>query len=74
MKSTEELKKIRSKNNKDLQIELKNDYKKLYDLKFQEEFRKNKDRKTILKTKKHIAQIWTVIRENISKKESPKEK
>jgi len=74
MKKKEDLKKLRSKSIKQLQEELKLLYKKLYDLRFQEEFRKNKDRKSILKIRKNIAQTWTVLRENIAKNDKYKEK
>lgn len=61
MKKTETIKQIRGKNITDLTKDLDKEYVKLRDLKFSRSFRKLKDTRSIGKTKKNIARIWTII-------------
>lgn len=61
MKNKEIVKQIRSKNITDLTRDLDKEYIKLRDLKFSRSFRKLKDTRSISKTKKNIARIWTII-------------
>lgn len=65
MKSSNELKELRSKADKDLTVELDKLYKKLRESRFSAEFRKDKNVKSIAKTKKTIARIWTVLTERL---------
>jgi len=70
MKSKEMLKQFRLKSNKDLLHELETKNKKLHELYFDNEFRKTKDIKSIKKTKHSIAQIWTILHEKLTEKDS----
>ncbi|OGD65458.1 50S ribosomal protein L29 [Candidatus Berkelbacteria bacterium RIFCSPHIGHO2_12_FULL_36_9] len=74
MKKIEELKEFRAKNIKTLTIELDKQYKKLRELRFGTEFRKTKDIKSIYKTRKDIARIWTIISEKMHEEENDKAK
>ena len=61
MKNTQTLKELKAKDIKALTKELVLATEKLGKLKADLAFRKLKDVKLILKTRRHIAQIWTVI-------------
>lgn len=67
MKVRSDLKEFRSKGVKELTQELKKQYKKLRELRFAAEFRKNKDLKSIRKTRQIIARLWTVLGEKMEK-------
>lgn len=67
MKQNDYLKQLRSKDNKALVKMLKEQYDKLYDLRFSDKFRNLKDISQIKKTKKNIAKIYTILNENIDK-------
>jgi ribosomal protein L29 len=66
MKSTEELKQIRSKNSKELIGDLKKEYDKAREANFDLQFRKNKNIKSLHAIRTKIARIWTVINEKIT--------
>ena len=67
MKAKENLKQFRGKNVKDLSEEMKKQYKKLYEYRFDATFRKNKNIKAIKNIRKNIARIWSVLGEKIEK-------
>ncbi len=66
MKKTEELKKLRSKSEKELSKDISESYNKLTELKFSRAFRNLKNIKSISLTKKHISRAWTVLSEKIA--------
>lgn len=73
MKSTEELKQLRSKNIKDLIADLKKDYDHSRQSYFDKEFRKNKNIKLIHANRKKIARTWTIINEKIENERMQKD-
>lgn len=69
MKKANELKELRAKNVKVLQADLDNLNNKLNSLRFDKEFRKNKDVNAIKKTRQSIARSWTILREKFNEKQ-----
>lgn len=72
MKISNELKDNRGKKSKDLYQDLQKQCKKLRELQFNAQFRKNKDIRIIDKTKKSIARLWTVLREKLEEENGRK--
>lgn len=70
MKKIEELKKLRSKNAKELSKDISESYDKLTELKFSRAFRNLKNTKSISATKKHISRAWTVLDEKLRDNEN----
>jgi ribosomal protein L29 len=71
MKTSQELKELKSKDAKDLFKDLEESYKKLTQMKFEAAFKKIKNYKAIGRERKKIARIWTILGqktlENINK-------
>lgn len=65
MKKTKELQELRSKDKKNLSLELRKQYQKLNDLKFSHALRKIKNANEIKFNRKKIARIWTILGEKI---------
>ena len=63
MKKVEELKELRSQNDKDLYKEISTLNHKLSELEFKASFRKVKNYREIRQFKKRIARIWTILAE-----------
>lgn len=65
MKKTVEISNLRNKDRKDLYKELQETQKKLTELRLSQSFRKLKNYREISRTRKKIAQIWTILSEKI---------
>lgn len=73
MKKSNELQELRTKNNKDLILQLKNSEKKLFELRFGASFKKIKNIHEVTKLRKDVARIWTVLTEKSLNKEETQE-
>lgn len=69
MKKTNQFKNLLKKTEKELAKELSESYRKLQKLQFLQGFGKLKDVHEISKTKRGIAQIWTILQEKYQEKE-----
>lgn len=66
MKINQELQELRGYNKKELFNKLQESEKKLTELQFKASFKKLKNYREIIKIKKRIARIWTILRESLN--------